>query len=393
MFLRPRVIRSSASRLLLSTCVVAATASALRAQEADPPMTPERFAMEQRQALAQIAALAPETPAKPIDSLIRLDLVNGHLAATPVNPTGTEDLNFSPGGDKLSRFRMALQQIVAPNVPTTPIVGAHLMKLDVANSRAMNVQLLPWPAGLNMSVTIETLQGTTTAQLVETRGQDDEGDGPQPPIVRLYMQRADTPNAADKANLNISAVNFSSLVESNHDDVLAMLGEGLTALRAMHVLSGIPQAEALSLLKSGIPLGEAAQREVESIFTELRNGGSAKMPELRARLRKLGSGAAAALHARPRDGWPADLALNVDTLTADLLPGGANHGSPLLKSKGRLINLLYAPDVEVRRAALAHLSTLTGQPVKLDVEADPYANVPLIESLRGKVAPPAPLAR
>lgn len=377
--------RSLAGALLL-TCILVSTAFA---QDATAPPEDDRtiFAREQRESIRTVATEQKAVPPRPIDSLIRLDLENGRLTATLVDPNTPESQVFARPDDPDMAFRLDVQRLSVD--PPVIALRQHFIRFDPATTRAMNVELLTAVTTVNLSITHESLAGTTTVQLIENASPGFIGADPS--TARLYLQR-DAENETNQdpgvGEMNFVEGSFAEIIDSHHDDAVAMLGEGLTAIRGMHVLAGIGQKEAAAIFDAGREVTDATKAELTQLVERIRNDGSAALDEARPRLRKLGASAAAELARMPREGWSADLALNVDALTAGLLPSANEQSAGLLSSPSRLVDLLYSPSPDIRRDAHARLEKLLRRTIELDVTLDPYDNASKIESLRPSAAVP-----
>ena len=354
---------------------------------AAPPSTQpsdeaQSFAREQREAIASEKIDAQAGPEGPIDELVILDVEKGRLVAKLADPDGPEEQVFSVGNDADTLFRLSVRKMGSP--PTIFVFRSHLMRFDPVAMRALSVELLPAPTVFNLSITTESPGGTTTVQLIENVPPGFDLDG-QPASARLYLARdsgnAENPDPTD-GRLNFIEPSFGELIAKHHDDALAMLGEGLTAMRAMHVMAGVGRDEAAAIFDAHRAVSDGDRRELTAIIDMIRDNGSDALAAARDRLRKLGPSATAELTRMPRDHWSPDLALNVDALAAGLLPTGGTRGDGLLTSPSRLIDLLYSPGEQVRRDARATLEVLLHKSISLDAAADPYANIAAIEALR-----------
>lgn len=378
--------------LKLVLTLIAALAGISLTRAAPPATQPSgpaaNFVFEQRQAMRNARTEAQAMPAKPIDSFIRFDVVDGHLRTTLLNAEGPPEQTFDPeaGGDSV--FRLTVQKDTG--VPNVVAFSATLMKLDPATPRSIFVQLLPAPLQVNLSITEETLGGTTTVQLIENAAPNFNIDGSES-NVRLYLAKDsadETVAGAGNGRMSLLEPTFADLIEKHHDDVVATVGEGLTTLRAMHVLAGVGQDEAKAIFEADRKIDQATRRELHGMVDSIRRDGNAAVLTARPRLRELGSAAAAELARFPRDGWSADLSLNVDALTAGMMPVANSRGASLLASPARLIDLLYSPDANLRAEAKVRLERLLDRKIAIDTGRDPYADADAIESLRPALSEP-----
>jgi hypothetical protein len=363
-----------------------------RVASADPASTRpaeglETFVKEQREALQQVLADAPPAPARPIDSLVRFDVVRGRLAVELLDANIPEAQSFPIAGKAETAFFLSVNRLSVQ--PPITMFRAHLMRYDAATQRSIDVDVMPAPSVVNLTVTIQTPAITTTIQLIDQSERGFGGDI-EPAVTKLYVQRRQEngdllADGSDGADFVLPS--FRELIDQHHEEAVALLGEGFSAMRAMHVLSGVGTAEVSAIFEADRPIDAAARRELDAIVEDVRHGGSEAVAIARPRLRKLGPAAAAALANMSRVGWTADLAVNMDALTAGLLPAANARAASLLLSPGRIVDLLYSPDAGIRRDALAHLERLLDQKIAIDLAADPYTIAAEIEALRVGHAP------
>ena len=352
-----------------------------------PAEAVETFAKEQREALQQILADGLPARTRPVDSLVRLDIVDGRLAVELLDENAPEAQSFPIAGKAEAAFFLSVNRLSTE--PPITMFRAHLLRYDAAAERSIDIDVMPAPLMLNLTVTIQTPALTTTIQLID-QSERGFGDDIQPAVTKLYVQSRQ-PNGEVLADGSDGAdfvlPSFRAFIDQHHDEAVALFGEGFTAMRAMHVLAGVGTAEVAAIFEAERTIDEATRRELDAIMDDVRNRGSEAVAAARPRLRKLGPAAAASLANMSRAGWTADLAVNMDALTAGLLPAANAGAVSLLLSPGRLVDLLYSPDAGIRRDALAHLERLSAQKIAINTAVDPYTLAEEIEALRALNVP------
>ena len=251
---------------------------------------------------------------------------------------------------------------VNPQLGTLEVQYIRLDTADAAHPRATFIQLMTDPRGLMMTLNEQTLAFTTTADLIDRPllPTDSEEVRASLRFKRSAEEEAPTtqtedPQAADDRDAYLTAASFTALLDANHDAVVSTMAEGLTSLRAMHVLSGLSDGQARQLMNGGDAANADVTRGVAGVIDALRADGSAAVDASVAKLSALGPTAVAALGAADRKGWSPDLKMSVDTVLAQVASIPASRAQLLLATPARLIDLLYSPDAGVRKSAAQRL--------------------------------------
>jgi hypothetical protein len=385
------VLRTSPAirHVLLLTALLAPIARA----QSEPPTTEEavpnvaeleeQFDQEEGKAFADFVASAQKAIPTPIEQLMRFDVVNGSLVASLVPPALPGDRLYAITDSPPTAFKLSIAPPEQFQSPMTMFQG-HLGRFDATARRVLTVEVLPAPGTINVTTTVQTPISITSIQYIE---QSEAAMGNNVG-ARLYVtvnSEIEATSTTDEG-LKLVGTNFVDLVSHHHDEAVATLGEGLTALRAMHVLAGLSANEATAIFAADRPIAADTQHMLDAIIAEVREGGSESVAAARPKLRKLGTSAVMALARADRAGWSADDAVNIDALTAGLLPFSMEHAGALLNSRARLIDLLYSPDVATRREAAIRLERLSHQRIAIDPAVDPYTIAEKIEALRSTLA-------
>lgn len=357
-----------------------ASSSSAAVVDSQRPQKEAAFIAESEAQLAEFNQAAQNAQAQRVEDLVRLTIRDGvfKLDLQPAAPSEGSGVPLKGVEGYLIVDRV--DPIYGPN--------ARLFVLDRAAKRTTHVQLLSGPFQFGFSVDVNTPTMATSAQF-QTRSPDmadENGESAASLLVQMFPD--DTDLSVDGSDrLSVFAPDAASLIEQNHDLVLASCGPGLEAIHAMHLLAGKSDRQVRQIVASTLQVAPELQARVEQIVKEMAAAPESGESKLNAVLDQHGLSASMALARVSRDGWSADMTMRIDSALAKFLPDDPGQTEKQLTNPTLFIDLLYWPDESVRRAVLTHLQTLRKLPVEIDPAADPYEQARKIESLRAVLAP------
>lgn len=363
----------------LSLFVLLAAGSA-SAQQATPPTPEQVFLAGQLAALEELRRAGNLQPERSLSEILRLRLADGQIVPELLASDKKEEAIFPlkdmKGICQVQRFGRVLP------VPNAMRLSVHVVDPKTARSIEINLSTI---GRFQFDVIVSSAeQVTITTQMNAPIKGTFMGDDMEP---RFYVQVIDEKGSQSTPSIQRSAETVAKLFDENHAQLLESMGEGLRLLRAMHLLSGLSEEEARQMLAANKPASSQVQKDIAAAVEQMKVEPEVGEKQLAALLKAGGPAAASALAKTSREGWSADVTMRIDNLLAPFLLEESNTSGHVNSKPHRLIDLLYWPDGEIRKAALERIQSLTDRRIELDPTADPYASFEKIERFRAELTP------